>query len=85
VGMSLRRLAFLGAMFASPIMAQPAIMPAPTSVTLSAPAERRRRRFSAPDMAPRYRRSRNAPTRRRLRANRLHMSRRVRRRHRRAG
>jgi hypothetical protein len=43
----------------------------------------RRLRMAAPEAAPRFRRSRNKPPRRQLRANRLHISRRVRRRHRR--
>lgn len=45
----------------------------------------KRQKTAASEAAPRYRRSKNPPTKRKLRANRLHTSKRVRRRHRRAG
>ncbi len=48
-----------------------------------APARKRRRARIAVS-APAHRRSKNAPTKRRLKANRLHIGRRVRRKHRRA-
>ena len=44
----------------------------------------KRQRTAEATYAPQWRRSKNPPTRRRLKANRLHVSKRVRRRHRRA-
>lgn len=74
-------MALAGAMMAVPAMAsQPVVIEAERH---SAPRESRARR-SRPVAAPVKRRSKNPPHKRKLRANRLHVSRRVRRKHRRA-
>lgn len=67
-------------MFA-PSAAAPAVVPAQPKKQLK--AVKRQKTAEAVD-APKYRRSKNPPTRRKLRANRLHISKRVRRKHRRA-
>lgn len=87
-GHGIRGMAFAAAMMMAPgigIMSAaadvPAVMPRAPKKQLKA-AKRQQRQ--AIDVAPSYRRSRNPPPKRKLKANRLHVSKRVRRRHRRA-
>ena len=85
MGMFLGRAAaaFALAMVATPALA---LVPQPTVLEVErvAPKVRRDKARRALASAPaRYRRSKNAPTKRKLKANRLHVSRRVRRKHRR--
>lgn len=63
-------------------LASPAI--APVAIHHAVSPERKNRRLVKPDLAPRYRRSRGPQAKPKRRSNRLHISRRVRRRHRRA-
>ncbi len=67
--------------FAPAAAASRAILPAAPKKQVRAA---KRQRLALPTLAPVHRRSKNPPTKRKLKSNRLHISKRVRRKHRRA-
>lgn len=77
-----RAFAFLGAMLAASTVSAAAIQSRPAIAVEASPSMPRRRRslYSAAQAQPRYRQSRRPAHRRQLRANRLHVSKRTRRR-----
>ncbi len=67
--------------FAAPMAAQPAVLEG--ELPTAGRQQKKRRHSPSPTVVGRYK-SKNPPTKRKLRANRLHISRRARRKHRRA-
>lgn len=81
----MRKLIAIACLLASPALSIGNVGAMATVTALPAKLDRaaRRQKLALPTVAPLYRRSRNPRHRRPLRGNRLHISRRVRRRHRR--
>jgi hypothetical protein len=85
MGMSFHRLHFVAAacmILASPLAASSPML-APVELA-AVPSARRKKKPALAAMPDRYRRSRGAPAKPRRRPNRMHISKRVRRKHRRA-